>query len=164
MGTTSLKIRTQLQDLFRRKFPHCDLRVIFKANVRLRSLFRFKDRLPKFLQSGLVYRFMCSGCNATYYGKTKRHFKVRMCEHLGISHLTDKKKSLQAGQSSAISEHILFCRGTPSFCDFDVIVCDSNDFKLTLKESLLISRDKPQLNKTVQSMPSELFSMISLFY
>ena len=28
--------------------------------------------------------------NATYYGKTKRHFKVRICEHLGISHLTER--------------------------------------------------------------------------
>ena len=131
--------------------------MIFKANVRLRSLFRFKDRLPKFLQSGLVYRFECSGCNATYYGKTKRHFKVRMCEHLGISHLTGKRKTLHPGQSSAIFEHTLFCRGTPLFSDFDVLARDTNDFKLTLKESLLISRDKPLLNKTIQSMPLELF-------
>ena len=28
---------------------------------------------------------------ATYYGKTKCHFKVRICEHLGISYLTRKK-------------------------------------------------------------------------
>ena len=157
LGITSLDIRTKLQDLFRRKFPQCNLRIIFKASVRLRSLFRFKDRVPKLLHSGLVYCFKCSGCNATYYGKTKPHFKVRICEHLGISHLTGKKRFLQAGQSTAILEHTLFCRGTPSFSDFNVLARDANDFKLTLKESLLISRDKPLLNKTVQSMPLELF-------
>ena len=51
----------------------------------------------------------------------------------------------------------LFYRGTPSLFDFDGLARESNDFKITLKESLLISRDKPLLNKTVQSMPLELF-------
>ena len=41
--------------------------------------------------------------------------KVRICEHLGISHLTGKKRFLQAGQSTTILEHTLFCRGTPFF-------------------------------------------------
>ena len=43
------------------------------------------------LLSGLVYQYKCGGCNATYYGKTKRHFKVQIGEHLGISYLTEKK-------------------------------------------------------------------------
>ena len=38
---------------------------------------------------GIVYQYKCDDCNATYYGKTKRHFKVRIFEHLGISHLTE---------------------------------------------------------------------------
>jgi len=157
LGNTSLSIRTQLQNLFRSKFPQCKLRIIFKASVRLSSLFKFKDQIPKLLQSGLVYRFKCSGCNATYYGKTKRHFKVRMCEHLGISHLTGKRRSVPDGHSSAVFEHTLFCDCSPSFSDFIVLARDSNNFKLTVKESLLINRDKPVLNKTVQSMPLELF-------
>ena len=44
--------------------------------VRFKSFFTFKDKLPKMLVSGLVYRNKCDSCNATYYGKTKRHFKV----------------------------------------------------------------------------------------
>ena len=43
------------------------------------------------LLSGLVVKYKCRGCNATYYGKTKHHFKVEICEHLDISHLTGKK-------------------------------------------------------------------------
>ena len=38
----------------------------------------------------MFYKFKCSGCSATYYGKTKRHFKVGMCEHVGVSALTGK--------------------------------------------------------------------------
>ena len=26
---------------------------------------------------GFVYQYKCDGCNATYYGKNKRYFKVR---------------------------------------------------------------------------------------
>ena len=43
------------------------------------------------LLSGPFHKYKCGGCNAIYYGKTKRHFKVRICEHLGISYLTEKK-------------------------------------------------------------------------
>ena len=52
--------------------------------VRVKSFFTFKDKLPKILLSGLAYKSKCGGYNATYYGKTIRYFKVRICEHLGI--------------------------------------------------------------------------------
>ena len=40
--------------------------------------------------SGLIYKFICAGCNATYYGKARRHFEVQICEHLCHLHLTEK--------------------------------------------------------------------------
>ena len=55
-------------------------------SVRVRSFFTFKDKLRKMLLSGLVYKYKCGDCNAAYYGKTKCHFKVRICEHLRITH------------------------------------------------------------------------------
>ena len=59
--------------------------------ITVKSFFTFKDKLHKMLLSGLVVKYKCCGCNATYYGKTKHHFKVEICEHLDISHLTGKK-------------------------------------------------------------------------
>ena len=44
--------------------------------------------------------------NATYSGKTKRHFKVRIREHLNISHLTGKKVKLDNNKLTAIQEHL----------------------------------------------------------
>ena len=35
-----------------------------------------------------VYRYMCSNCKVTYYGKTYRHLFTRAAEHMGISNLT----------------------------------------------------------------------------
>ena len=43
------------------------------------------------LLSGHIYKYKCDGCNVTYYGKTERRFKARICEHLGISHLKKGK-------------------------------------------------------------------------
>ena len=103
---------------------------------------------------------MCThngGCNATYYGKTKRHFKVNICEHLGIPHLTEKKVKIDNNKLTAIQEHLLCCNYSPSFEDFSILTRESNDFKLKIMESLLIARDKPILNKADSSLPLELF-------
>ena len=109
------------------------------------------------LLSGLVYQYKCGGCNATYYGKTKRHFKVRICEHSGISHLTEKKVKIDNNKLTTIQEHLLCCNYSPSFEDFSILTRESNDFKLKIMESLLIARDKPILNKADSSLPLELF-------
>ena len=95
--------------------------------------------------------------NATYYGKTKRHFKVRICEHLNISHLTGKKVKIDNNKLTAIQEHLLCSNYSPSFEGFSILTRESNDFKLKIMESLLIARDKPILNKADSSLPLELF-------
>ena len=91
LGNSLFQILKKLQKLFTDKLTSCNLKIVFTSPVRVKSFFTFKDKLPKMLLSGLVYQYRCGGCNATYYGKTKRHFKVRICEHLGISHLTEKR-------------------------------------------------------------------------
>ena len=157
LGHVSVCLREKLHVLFSSSFPYCKLRLVFRSNLRLRSLFSFKDKLPTHLRSCLVYRYRCSSCNAAYIGKTKRQFKVRMCEHLGISHLTGKERSIKESQMTAIHKHNLECMSAPSFCDFEILASETNDFRLTLKESLLIKHHNPCLNKTVQSKPLELF-------
>ena len=105
--------------------------------------------IPSFLSSGIVYKFQCSSCNATYYGKTKCHFKVRMCEHLGISALAGKR--VKGDDDSAITERLLFCNPKPDFEDFSILATNNNDFKVTLMEGILIIRDHLPLNKNKQS-------------
>ena len=92
---------------------------------------------------------------ATYYEKTKRHIKVRMCDHLGVSALTGKR--VKGDGDSAINEHLLFCNHTTDFEDFSLLATNNNDFKVTLMDSLLINRDYPPLNKNKQSLLLELF-------
>ena len=107
LGNTSFQIRKKLQQLFSDKLTSCNLKIVFTSPVRVKSFFIFKYKLPQMLLSGLVYQCKC--CNATYYGKTKRHFNVQICEHLGISHLAEKKVKIDNNKLTAIQEHLLCC-------------------------------------------------------
>ena len=107
------------------------------------------------VRSKVIYKFLCGNCNVTYYGKTIRHLMVRASEHMGVSALTGKVSNLQ--QSTAVRDHLLFCFHQVSVDDFSILTMARNNFELELKESLLIHKDKPSLNKTTTSAPLYLF-------
>ena len=138
-----------------------DLKIVFTSPVRLKSIFTLKNKLPKMLLSGLFYKYKRGGYNATYYGKTKRHFKVRICEHLGISHLTEKKVKID-NKLVPTQEHLWCCNHFPSFEDYFILTMESNDFKLKTMESLLTALDKTVLSKADSSMPLELSDITSV--
>ena len=81
--------------------------------------FTFKDNINQMLHS-----------NLGYYGKTKRHFKVRVCEHLGITILTGKK--IKSPKKSAVFDHIFHTSHKASCFDFEILVKDSDEFRLLL--------------------------------
>ena len=89
---------------------------------------------------------MCSYCNATYCGETivERCFSVRTSEHLGITPLTGK--FVKTPKKFGIFDHLLLDGHKASFDNFSILLKESNAFKLQLKESLLISREKPVSN------------------
>ena len=72
-----------------------------------------------------------------------------------ISNVTGKR--LKNVKQSEISDHLLQCNCTINIDNFDILAAESNKFKLLLRESLLIKRDKPILNRTIKSFPIELF-------
>ena len=111
-------IRKKLQKLFSDKLTFCNLKVVFTPPVRVKNFFSFKDKLPKMLLSGLIYKYKCGDCSANYYGKTKDHFKVRIWEHLGISYLTGKKIRIDSNKLTLIQDHLLCCNCSPCFADF----------------------------------------------
>ena len=100
---------------------------------RLSSLFGLKDIIPKELQSHLVYKFSCSNCNVTYYGKTEHHLNVRSSEHIGISHSTGKRVECKP---SAASDHLLLHNHDSDFNNFTILCGDNNGFRLLLRESI----------------------------
>ena len=84
-----------------------------------------------------------------------RHFFTRAAEHMGSSNLTGKR--LKCVKQSTVSDHLLQCNCSIDFDHFDILASDANRFRLLIKESLLIKRDQPQLNKATKSFPLKLF-------
>ena len=72
---------------------------------------------------------------------------------MGISNLREKRVK---DVKESVSDHHLQCDCIISFDDFDVLASDTNNFGLLIKESLLIKRDKPILNRTTESFPLKL--------
>ena len=112
-GSTSFQIRKKLQKLFTDKLTSCNFKIVFTSPVRVKDFLTFKDKLPKIILSGLVCKIKCGSCSATCYGKTKRHFKVRICKRLGIPHLTGKKANIDNNKLTLIQEHHLRCNYPP---------------------------------------------------
>ena len=156
LGPLSLQTRTKLRKSLKGILNCCKLEIVFKSQNKFAKAFRFKNRIPKELTSGVVYKFQCGLCNESYYGECVRHLNVRIGEHIRISSLTRKKVK---PKGSAVSDHLLLCNHSPSFENFSVLTMENKKFLLELKENLLIMRDKP-LNRNIRSVPLHLFDKV----
>ena len=97
--------------------------------------------------------------NESYYGESIRNLDIRSGEH-SVSPLTGKK--VKPPNNSAICDHLLHCNFLPSFDNFFVLAHKKKKYLLEIKESLLIMRDKPSLNRNISSAPLYLFDKVSL--
>lgn len=155
LGVKSVLLKRRVEILFRTCLPQVKCNIIFKAPKKLSQFFPFKDRVPECLLSRVVYKFTCNGCNSVYYGKTNRHLRTRASEHLGISARTGK--AVKNKMQSAISDHLSDENHNASFDDFTVLASAPSDYHLLILESLLISKDRPNLNNNIASVPLKLF-------
>ena len=133
----------------------CKVLIVFKSRRRLSSQFPLKEPLPYDLMSKVVYKCKCGRCNSSYYGETDRHLRVTAGENIGLSPLTFKK--CKPSKESAGRDHLLFCDNDPYFEEFSVLAKASSKFSLEIKESLLIKRDTPNLNRNTTSLELLLF-------
>ena len=59
LGEISLQTRTKLTTSFKGLLNSCKLQIVSKSQRKLSNVFRFKDRLPFDLVSGVVYKYTC---------------------------------------------------------------------------------------------------------
>ena len=74
--------------------------------------------------SRIVTKYKCCGCNVIDYHEAKRYFQVRICEHLGISHLTSKTMKIDKNKVTLIQEHDGNC------CNYCILTTENNGLKL----------------------------------
>ena len=108
--------------------------------------------------SGVAYEYKCGRCNSSHYGETGRHLKVTSGEYIGISPLTFKKT--KPSKESSIRDHLLECDNT--FDEFTILAHGNKKYLLEIKESLLIKRNQPVLNKNISSAMLHLFNMVDI--
>ena len=77
-------------------------------------------------------------------------------EHLGTTPLNQKPP--KNSKKSTFIDYILLESYNATNHDFSVLIPKNNQFKLHLQESLLIKRDKPELNRNICIYPLELFA------
>ena len=147
LGYVSLQTRTKLRKYFKGILNCCKLQFFFKSRRKPANAFRFKDRLPFGLLSGVVYEYTCGRCNSSYYGETDRDLKVWSGEHIGISPWTFKK--VKPSKERTIRDHLLNCKNIPSFDEFTILAYGYHKYILEIKENLLIKCDRPVLNKNL---------------
>ena len=155
LGKLSLDLRTCLPNTISKNLPFCKIRVVFKSSTCISNFFQFKDKMPYCLHSNAVYKFSCGRCNATYYGKTCQHLSIRVGKHTGVSPLTGKNS--KSKKSTTVKDHMLFCDHIVYIDDFKSLAPSDSDLHVKVKQSLLISRDEPILNKNQTSLPLYLF-------
>ena len=144
-GSQSEKLSRELSRLLSKYIPHYNFIIIQVNRHKIGSLFNYKDRLPSFMRSSLVYRFSCARCACEYVGSTTRLLHTRVCEHIGKSHRTGLP--LSAPQHSNVRLHCDHCRVSASETDFSILSgCERNSETLRILESMYISKLKPSIN------------------
>ncbi|CAF1614136.1 unnamed protein product [Rotaria magnacalcarata] len=66
--------------------------------------------------------------------------------------------NLDQEQTSSIKKHIIETAHNMDWRNFNVVCQENHDYRLLVKESLLIQGHQPELNKTTHSIPLIIFS------
>jgi hypothetical protein len=80
---------------------------------------------------------------------------MRISEHMGVSPLTRKKRSVST--MSGILAHIHTTKHQISPSDFKILSTATSEADLLIRESLFISKLNPILNANIRSTPLDLF-------
>ena len=150
-GQNSINLKKRLTKLLREFYPQLNIRVIFSAKQTLQNFFKFKDTIPLYLQSSIVYKYTCNSCNAMYIGKTKRHLKSRIFEHLGKSVRTNQW--MTKPPFSAIRDHAQQNDHPIRNDSFSVLGSARSDQELLIMESLHQVTVKPTIGGNEVSTP-----------
>ena len=81
-----------------------------------------------------------------------------MNEQLEVSaHIGKKVKERKKEHNvPVIQKHNIFCNHSSGFDNFSILASNSNDFRVILRQSLLINRDHTPLNKNRHLLTLEL--------
>ena len=85
------------------------MQIVFKNKTTLGNNVHFKDRIPKNLTFGVVYKFQCENSSESSNGEWVRKLNVRTGEHIGTTYFGEPlvKKQVKP-KNSFTANHLLF--------------------------------------------------------
>ena len=143
-GEKTDELKRRLNSLINKFYPQIEFNLMFKTPKTIGNFFNFKDKTPQHLRSKVVYKVSCSDCDGFYIGKTCRNLITRIEEH-------------KVGKNSSVSEHVQQNGHTMNWKDIEILDHAKSDMQILWKEMLHIKKQKPMLNKQLNS---ELFCLL----
>ena len=83
-----------------------NIKLVFNS-LKIKSYFSYKDPIPDYLKSFLVYKFTCASYSSSYIGETCLHFKTRIEEHIKKDNKFHIFKHLHSTTTCFDSSHII---------------------------------------------------------
>ena len=158
-GHKSVQFGLQISKLIEQNFYHLKPNAIQVNSNKISNIFSYKDKLPKNLQSSVVYQYSCpQECGSVYVGSTVRTLETRIAEHRGVSIRSNKAlstpshSSIRSHHSSSNSQ----CRGEISLEQFVVLGSCKGVTGLRILESLHIIHTRPSLNEMSSAFPLKI--------
>ena len=138
LAALSVQIRNELKSFLHKHTDDKASLYIVDALSKIGENFRFKDKQPLLMKSGIVYKLTCS-CGSTYIGQTRRNLLIRIKEHV-------------TSEKSEVCKHLLL---NPSHrVDFNtptILGSENDTARMLILESLFIQEQTPDLNSDSQS-------------
>jgi len=138
IGEYSKVVQNKVARLCSNLCKETNIKLVFTSK-KVSSIFSTKDKIPSCLRANVIYHFQCASCNASYVGKTTRHYDVRVHEHL-----------YKQSQPTSVYKHLEEKTNCRLSCDescFSVIDNDSSPFRLQIKEAIHNEWLKPIISK-----------------
>jgi hypothetical protein len=151
LGHSSNVLKRKVSTYLRKFYPQIQLKIIFSNKNTIGSMFNCKDKLPPYLVSNVIYKYTCGTCSATYIGETSKQFKVRVCQHRGISYRSGNV--LSDSDNSKIFVHSVSNDHVIKKENFKILAQCNNQNDLRLLESIYIHNMHPNLNEQDRSVP-----------
>ena len=143
-GTDSEPLYSKLLNILSDYYPQVKFNIALKNTFTIGSLFRSKDSVSSEVLADIIYCFTCDSCQASYVGSTKRRFRERVDQHLGVSSRTGKP--LTTVTLSIPRKHATDHNHPFKSKHFKIIDQSNSSLNLLILESLHIHQLKLSLN------------------
>ena len=137
LGDISKSTKGKLKELCMNYCKDLNITISF-TTCKIGSFISSKSKSPDYLKSFVVYLYKCGSCNANYVGRTKRHFSVRIKEHLGKDKNSHIYKHINSNDN---------CKMASNESSFRIVDKANTDYQLQLKEAMHIQWIAPSINK-----------------